>query len=99
MTTNTDKPVYERNITLLFWLSVACTLYFFLMNFLGGFRAQLQLIQVIIELFTIPMLLTAIGCFVFAFLSWVNSKFRIRSRPFYSLVMLSALFVFFIFMS
>ena len=99
MTTNTDKPVYERNTTTLFWLSVASASYFFLMNFLGGFRAHFQIIQVIIELFTIPMLLTAIGCFVFAFLSWVNCKFRIRSRPFYSLVILFLLFAFFIFMS
>ena len=99
MTTNTNKPVYERNVTLLFWLSISSAFYFLLMNFLGGYRVHFQLIQVIIELFTIPMLLTAIGCFVFAFLSWINAKFSIRSRPFYSLVILSALFVSFIFMS
>jgi hypothetical protein len=99
MEANTNKPALERYPRLLFWLSVSATAYFIVMNFLGVQRANFQIIQVIIELFTLPMLLVAMGCFVFAGIFWVRERFNLLSRSFYSLVLMSLLFIFFIFAS
>jgi hypothetical protein len=99
MEVNTNKPAYERHTNHLFWLSISATSYFILMNWLGMARAQFQIIQVIIEMFTIPMLLMAMGCFVFSVIFWVKGEFKIFSRPFYSLLLLTFLFMYFIFAS
>jgi hypothetical protein len=101
----TDKTKKDRsNLSLpfrgtggVFWASVACLAYFVTASLTGAYRADFPLIGVFIELLTIPAFFLAVACFVFSLILWSKNQYNVFSKPFYALLVLSGLVLFFIF--
>src|SRR5215218_3893456 len=89
-----NKPGYNGYAIWIFWLAIASTAYFLIMDWLGAFRASYPFIGVVIELLTIPFLMLAVSCFVLACISWIKARFKLSSLAFYTLVILLGLVLF-----
>jgi hypothetical protein len=87
------------NEAMVLWGSVICLAYFVTANFTGAYRADYPVIGVFIELFTIPAFLLAACCFVFSVILWARNQYNVFTRPFYALLFLLGLALFFIFIS
>jgi hypothetical protein len=89
----TDKGFYSARMENISFTISATVLGYFLLfqGFLAPLRNKYVIIGVLIELLTIPMLMAAVASFFLSAILWYKKRFRLTTKPFYSLLFLSAL--------